>query len=223
MNHGALGSKHRMLRRLAAILTDVYALLSATLIWQFTTGSTDTAGHSLPSVPEPSEAAGMPGDYSAARRAPNDPIALGRLDAPVVLSQFTELRCPFSVTVHRDMMPIVIREYVNKGLVPLAHRIKYFEYLGTVYAAAPEHGHADIFRDDLITFARTSGVPDIERFTAELDDPKQRANVQEAGTRTPKVGVNSVPFFLVGNSALSGAQPIENFQQFLDQALDLAL
>ncbi|HLQ79477.1 MAG TPA: thioredoxin domain-containing protein [Brachybacterium sp.] len=64
------------------------------------------------------------------RRDPDDPRAIGDVDAPVVLVRWTDLRCPSCASFHRD-----------------------------------------VSREDLIAFAETSGVPDMEQFTADLDSP----------------------------------------------------
>ena len=99
---------------------------------------------------------------------------------------------------------------------------KFFEYLKAVYAAAPEHKHPDLPRDKLIAFARKAGVPDISRFTADLNDSQQRAAVQDSTTTAQQLGVTSVPFFVAGKTALAGAQPLDVFRDFLDDALTKA-
>src|SRR5699024_8338091 len=51
------------------------------------------------------------------RRDADDPMAIGDVDAPVVLSEFIDMRCPFCAVVSRDIMPKLIEEYVDTGKV----------------------------------------------------------------------------------------------------------
>lgn len=192
------------------------------------------------SAPRPTESSAR----ELASRDPDDPMAMGDVDAPVVLVQWTDMRCPFCAAVHRDTLPTVVQEYVDEGLVRLevrdvsffgeqsedaavaaraaAEQGKFFEYLDAVYGAAPPTGHPDMPRDALIAFAEQAGVPDIAQFTADLDDPGIRAAARSSTSDAQALGVNAVPFFVAGDVALSGAQPISVFREYLDQALESA-
>ncbi len=198
-----------------------------------------------PSQPPPTQPAqtAEPGEpVEVVRRDPSDTLAIGDLDAPVVLSEWADLRCPYCAKVTTEIMPTVIAEYVDTGKVRLefndvsffgedsttgavalraaAEQGRFAEYLHTVHAAAPaEGGHPDLPREKLIAFATTAGVPDIERFTADLDREDLRQAVESSTLRAQQLGINSVPFFVAGNQAISGAQPIEVFRQLLDAQL----
>ncbi len=192
-----------------------------------------------PESSEPSE------PVDIVRRDPGDTLAIGDIDAPVVLSEWADLRCPYCARVTTEIMPILIAEYVDTGMVRIEfHDVSFFgddsttaavalraaaeqgrfaEYLHTVHAAAPvEGGHPDLPRETLIEFAVTAGVADIDRFTADLDRSDLRAAVDASTAWTQQLGISSVPFFVAGNQAISGAQPIEVFRQFLDEQLAMA-
>ncbi|MBB6099663.1 protein-disulfide isomerase [Deinobacterium chartae] len=178
------------------------------------------------------------------RRAHNDPMAIGDVNAPVVLVLWTDFRCPFCAVFNRQTLPTLIQEYVDTGRVRIevhdvtffgqysqdaavaAHAAgeqgRFFEFMAAVYAEAPEGGHPDFPRDTLIAFARKAGVPDIQRFTADLDRPALVQAVQDNTATAQALGVNSVPFFVAGNIALAGAQPMEVFRSFLEEALKKA-
>lgn len=154
------------------------------------------------------------------------------------------MRCPYCAAVHRETLPTIIDEYVDKGLVRLEVRDvsffgeqsenaavaaraagkqgKFFEYLDAVYEAAPENDHPDLPREKLLSFAEAAGVPDLAQFTADLDDPALHEAAQQSTTDAQRLGVNAVPFFVAGDTALSGAQPLSVFRDFLDQALEKA-
>jgi protein-disulfide isomerase len=189
--------------------------------------------------PAPSASAGS--DLAFVRRDHGDPMAIGAVDAPVVLVEWTDMRCPFCAVFTRDTLPVLIREYVDTGKVRLeVHDVAYFgeqsetaavaaraaglqgrffDFLSTVYDAAPEKGHPELPRVKLVDFARKAGVPDVDRFTADLDDASLRAAARGSNAMAQRLGVTSVPFFVAGDTALSGAQPLPVFRGFLDSAL----
>lgn len=178
------------------------------------------------------------------RRDPADTLAIGDIDAPVVLSEWADLRCPFCAKVTTEVMPVLLAEYVETGKVRLefndvsffgedstaaavalraaAEQGRFAEYLHTVHAAAPAQGHPDLPREILVDFATEAGVPDIDRFTADLDSEDLRAAVEASTARTQQLGITGVPFFVAGDQAISGAQPIEVFRQLLDEQLQAA-
>ena len=232
-----LESKYRLYRRLTAILAVVSVFLGLTLVGQLTLqpAATETSQENTETAEE------APEESSVVRRDPNDKMAIGDVAAPVVLVQFTDLRCPFCAAFHRDTFPTLLKDYVDSGKVRIelndvaffgsesedaavaaraaARQDKFFEYLDAVYEAAPEKGHPDMPQDKLIEFAKAAGVPDIEQFSADLDDPDLRQAAQNSTSVAQSLGVNSVPFFVAGTTAISGAQPLNVFQDFIDQAV----
>lgn len=170
-----------------------------------------------------------------------DPMAIGAIDAPIVLSEWTDYRCPFCAVYSRDTLPQILKEYVDAGKVRIeVHDVaffgdesaraavaaraageqgKYFEFMDAVYQAAPESGHPELPVEELIGFAKAAGVPDLAKFEADMQREDLAAAVQQSTAEAQQLGVTSVPFFAVGGQALSGAQPIENFREFLDQQL----
>ncbi|AZZ56777.1 DsbA family protein [Rathayibacter iranicus] len=175
------------------------------------------------------------------RRDANDPAAIGSVDAPVVLTEWTDLRCPFCAQFGRETFPSIVQDYVDSGKVRVEFRdVAFFgeqseqasvaahaagrqglfaAYLDTVFRAAPESGHPDLPREKLLDFARTAQVPDLARFEADLDDPSLLQAVQQETVSAQRLGVTSVPFFVADGTAISGAQPADHFRSFLDSAL----
>lgn len=224
--------------RIATGAVSVLALfLGVSLVGQLTLGNpeTPTGEPTTSASPHASE------NSDIVRRDADDPMAIGDVDAPVVLVQWTDLRCPFCAAYEQDTFPTIVDEYVETGLVRIEIRDvaffgeqsedaaiaaraagnqgKFFEFLNVVYAAAPANTHADLPRDVLVDFAEEAGVPDMAQFVTDLDDPNLRAQARESTERAQSLGVTAVPFFVAGDTAVSGAQPIEVFRSFLDDAL----
>lgn len=172
------------------------------------------------------------------------PFVIGDPDAPVVLNEWIDMRCPFCALFNNDTLPVLLEEYVEPGKVRIeVHPISFFgeqstagavalraaadqdsfeEYLDVLYAAAPDKGHPDHGRDVLLGFARDAGVPDLDAFEARLDDDLLNSEVHAATSEAQRLGVQAVPFFVVGDQAISGAQPVDTFRALLDQALEQA-
>lgn len=175
------------------------------------------------------------------RNIDGDPMAVGDIDAPVVMSEWTDLRCPFCALVARQTLPVLIQEYVDAGKVRIEFNdVSYFgdqsreaaiaaraagaqgmylEYLETLFAAAPDSGHPDLPRGTLVGFAREAGVPDLEAFTASLDDPDLGRSVDASTANAQTLGISSVPFFVIDGRAVAGAQDTAVFRSVIDQAL----
>lgn len=176
-----------------------------------------------------------------ARRVAGDPMALGAVDAPIVLIEWGDYRCPFCASFANDTLPTVIQEYVDAGLVRFefndvvffgddsaaaavagraaGEQDRFHEYMSVLYAAAPESGHPDMGREKLVAFAETAGVPDLAKFEADLDSPELQQAVAASTAQAQQLGVTSVPFFLVGDQVMAGAQPLDTFRQVLDEQL----
>lgn len=185
--------------------------------------------------------AAAPQQPSLEKRIEDDPMAIGDVNAPVVMTEWVDLRCPYCAVFTRDTLPDVVKEYVDSGKVRIemqdvaffgeeslrasaaaraaAEQGRYFEFIDAVYEAAPESGHAELTAQELIGHARTAGVPDMDRFEKDMARDDLRAAATQATEQASKLGVSGVPFFAVNGQGISGAQPIETFREFLDQAV----
>lgn len=175
------------------------------------------------------------------RRVDGDPLALGAVDAPVIISQWTDYRCPYCALFANQTLPVLLEQYVDSGQVRIEFNDVYFfgddsrdaavaaraaaeqgyyqQFIEVLYAAAPEKGgHPDMPRDLLVSFAEQAGVPDLERFQADLDSPQILARVEESHQQALELGISSVPFFVVGDQAVAGAQPLEVFTELIEAA-----
>lgn len=175
------------------------------------------------------------------RRDETDPLALGKVDAKVVMTNWSDYRCPFCAVWHQRTMP-ALQKYVDDGTLRIEFRDlalfgeqseatavaaraagqqgKFWEYQDAVFAAAPPSGHPDLPREKLIEFARTAGVGDLAAFEAALDDQSLFEAVAADSAEARQLGISGTPFFVVGGQALSGAQPTEVFESVIATELE---
>ncbi|WP_043442006.1 DsbA family protein [Arthrobacter sp. L77] len=201
-------------------------------------GASDTGSSSQGST----DSEGAPLDMS--RRIADDPTALGAVDAPVVLVEYADYRCPFCAVFSRETLPPLVEKYVESGdlrvewrdlpvlggqssMAAVAGRAagnqdKFWEFNEAAFAVAPERGHADLPRERLVELAEESGVPDMAQFEADLDSKELQQSVAEDAQEAAALGATGTPTFLVNDTALIGAQPLETFEEAIEAALKTA-
>ncbi|WP_010542339.1 DsbA family protein [Dietzia alimentaria] len=241
LSRHTLEAKYRRSKILNGVLAAIVVFLGIVVVAQMLPGQSPTSSP----TPAASETTGgeqaTGGDMDFVRREAGDPKAIGDVDAPVVLTEWVDLRCPFCASFSRDTLPTLIEEYVDTGRVRIeftdvayfgaqsgdasvaahaaANQDKYVDFLTAVFNEAPENGHADLTREVLIDFAAKVDMPDLSKFTADLDDPTVRARAEAKTATAQQLGVSAVPFFVAGKTAMSGAQPLDSFREYLDDAL----
>lgn len=178
-----------------------------------------------------------------ARRDADDPMAMGEVDAPVVVIEYADYRCPFCAQWGREVQP-ELRDLVDDGtlriefrdrvifgeeseLVAVAARAAgeqglYWQFHDAVYAAAPPSGHPDLPREMLIGFAEEIGVPDLAQFEEDLDSDELRQRIAADQAEATSLGINSTPTFLVNATPVQGAQPAQVFRQLIERELAAA-
>lgn len=182
------------------------------------------------------------GDH--ARRRAGDPMALGNVDAPVVLLIYEDYACPFCAKFTKEHEPKLKTKYVDTGKVRFEWRDfplfgeesemaaaagqaagkqgKFWEFKTSIHATAPERGHPPLPRQVLLDHARKVGVADMARFEKDMDAPATKTAVTTDATEAERLGFTSTPSFIINGRPLIGAQPIRAFEQVIDQSLAAA-
>ncbi len=179
------------------------------------------------------------------RRDADDVTALGDVDAPVVLIEYADYRCPYCATFSRESFPKLKKKYIDTGKLRLEWRDfpvfgeqsmkgavaaraageqgHYWDYHDAMYEDAPERGHLKITDEKIMGWAKEVGVEDMEQFEKDLDDPglrkKVEADGQEAATQVKATGT---PTFVIGDQRVVGAQPLDVFTDLIDEELAAA-
>lgn len=216
------------------------AITGGALWWGMTQSSrTSTVGAAAGS-----EAPSVPAVPDLARRIPGDPMALGSVHAPVVMVEYADYRCPFCAAFDKDTLPVLVKQYVDTGVLRIewrdfpvfgeqsvdaavagraaAQQGLFWEYHHALYALAPQMGHADLTRQVLIDTAQRVRVPDMNAFTAALDSSQLRSQVLADAGEAQRLGASGTPTFVVGSEPLVGAQPLSVFSQVIEQQRKVA-
>lgn len=188
----------------------------------------------------------MSGDITVVhRKKENDPFAVGAVDAPVVISEFSDFECPFCSRHANVTEPDILKKYVEKGLVRIewndypvngpaaieaakagraaAAQGKFQEFKHELYAASKDiDGHPEFGIEDFMKFAKKAGVADLDKFRQQATDDTYTEVVETATSYASQIGITGTPAFVVGDQFVGGAQPPEAFEQIIQEQLGKA-
>lgn len=175
------------------------------------------------------------------RRIEGDPLAMGNIDAPVVLTEWADYRCPFCSVWAEDVLP-GLQRYIDDGTLRVEFRdlaifgdesIKaataaraageqgqFFEFSHELFSALPNEGHPDI-PDELVYGIVADLGLDRAAFEADWADPAHREAVVADSAEANRFRVTSTPSFVIGSQFVSGAQPLSTFEQIIEEQLAL--
>ena len=179
---------------------------------------------------------------NSARRDPNDPFAVGAVDAPVVIAEFTDWDCPFCIRHAVQTEPELIKEYVDTGYVRIewndmpingdaahaaaragraaAEQGKFADYKKAYFAEAGQvEGHPGYGIEDFVRFAEAAGVPDIDKFREDAESDKYDDAIAQALDYAQGLGISGTPGFIVNDEFIGGALPVEDFRKVINGEL----
>ncbi|MFJ8210181.1 DsbA family protein [Streptomyces sp. NPDC096033] len=173
-----------------------------------------------------------------ARREAGDKLAVGRTDAPVVLIEYSDFKCGYCAKFARDTEPELVKKYVADGTLRIEWRN--FPIFGAESEAAARAawaaGQQDRFtafhaaayaegakakgfgEDRLVELAREAGVPDLDRFKADMAGEQAAAALRRDREEGYRIGVQSTPSFLVNGQPIAGARPLDVFTTAIARA-----
>ncbi|MFF8269945.1 DsbA family protein [Streptomyces sp. NPDC016562] len=204
--------------------------------WQATApAEKGSGGSSAAASPRTDPAAAL---KALARREPGDKLAVGRADAPVVLIEYSDFKCGYCGKFARDTEPALVKKYVENGTLRIEWRN--FPIFGADSEAAAkaawaagqqdrfEQFHAAAYAEGakekgfagprLVELAQQAGVPDLERFSADMAGEQAAAALKKDQDEGYRIGVTSTPSFLVNGKPIAGAQPLDAFTTAIAQA-----
>ncbi len=184
---------------------------------------------------------GMQARLAAARRIPGDPLALGRPDAPVVISEWGDFQCPFCRSYTLNTEPSLVRQYVDSGRVRLewhdfaylgpesvlaaraaraaGRQGRFWQYHDALYRQQGRENSGTVTDASLVATARGLRL-DVARFQRDYADPAIAAQVSADQERGAALGVTGVPSFIIGGQMIFGAEPLATFHQVIDAVGD---
>jgi protein-disulfide isomerase len=164
---------------------------------------------------------------------PANAPAMGPANAPITIVAFTDYQCPYC---HRaqNTMDQILTQYAGK--VRLVHRDfpleghaqafpaaraawcageqgKFWEYYKSLMSVSGDMAEADLL-------GRAEGLKlDSAAFKTCAASDRHDAAIREGADAGARLGVTGTPGYFINGRMLTGAQPIEQFQQVIDSEL----
>ncbi|GHJ59804.1 hypothetical protein NOK12_23220 [Nocardioides sp. OK12] len=177
------------------------------------------------------------------RREKGDPMALGDVDAPVVMVSYSEFQCPFCGKFARDTEPELVEKYVEDGTLRIEWRDfpylgqesataalagraaaaqgRFWEFHDAMYADQPSPNSGAIDQDYLDAVAEDIGL-DVADFRRDMSSPQAQQAMADDFTEGQRIGVTGTPAFIINGQPVIGAQPTATFEQVIEDAADAA-
>lgn len=177
----------------------------------------------------------------AAKNDPDDPLAVGPIDAPVVVQVYMDYQCPYCAGAAMTIDPVLkeaadngeVRiEYNNYpvlgehsvlaalGSIAAAGQGKFMEYHDYIFAALDSDEPVALDFEGVVAVAEAVGVADLDTFRETMMSQEAAAAVvADATTAIDDLGIRYVPAYFVGYSFLD----IEGDAQYARHAIDLEL
>lgn len=161
----------------------------------------------------------------------DDDPALGPADAPIVMVEFSDFRCPYCGRFYADTLQPLLERY--EGQIRLVYRD--FPVVGGALAAeaaecADDQGafwdyhdtlftnQSDLSETALISYAGQLDL-DVETFTACLQGHVHQEEIQNDFLDGRSYNVTGTPTFFINGRRLIGARPLVVFQEMIDGIL----
>lgn len=173
------------------------------------------------------------------RRDPQDPLAVGEVDAPVVLVVFGDYQCghcaSWSTHTMRDL-----QEHVDDGTLRIEWRDlnifgepsvraalagwaagkqgAFLEYHHALFPDGQPRSPEQLTEHALVTLAGELGL-DTEQFAADMHSPEAKDAIAQNQQLGYSLGASSTPAFMLDRRPMLGDQPAEVFERGIEQAL----
>lgn len=173
----------------------------------------------------------VPSEVNVERREDGDPLALGPVDAPVVMVRYTDFQCAFCALWTEQTLP-ELAEYIDAGQLRLETRDiavfgpdsrraalaayaaglqgEYYEFADALFADGQVPAPSALTDAALEDAASRLGL-DLTRFNDDRSSAEVETAVERNITEAQDHGVFSTPSFLIGGEPIVGSQPTEVF------------
>lgn len=180
-----------------------------------------------------------PEKIDAERHDPEDPLAMGALDAPVTIVMFSDFQCPFCALWTTQTLP-ELTPYIDEDEVRVEWRDlavfgddsrraayagyaaglqgKYLEFTQTLFDGGDSPSASALSDDALEELAGDLGL-DVDKFNADRTGEEVEEAVEANFAEGEELGVFSTPAFLVNGRPIIGAQPTETFIEAVEAEL----
>lgn len=168
----------------------------------------------------------------------DDDAFLGEKDAPVTIVEFSEYQCPYCKRHIDQVVPQIMKKYVDTGKVKYIFRDfplefhsnampaalaaecagdegddKYFEMHDALFA-----NQAELSEEKIKELAKEIRL-DMNQFNKCFDNETHKKEIEKDIEDGKTAGVTGTPAFIINGWGLTGAQPFSEFEKLIEQEL----
>ena len=160
---------------------------------------------------------------------------LGKPEAPIAITEYASLTCPHCARFHKETLPKIKAEFIDKGKAKLIFRDfpfdglalraaalaryappeRYFAVLDTLFQQQESWSRAKDPLAALGNIGKLAGMSQASVDACFKDTKLMDAIVQVRLDGEKTHGVDSTPTFIIGGKKISGAEPFETFDKLL--------
>ena len=169
----------------------------------------------------------------------DDDAAMGDESAKVTIVEFSDFECPYCARFHKDTLPQLESDYIDKGKVrfvyrdfPLSFHKDSKEASMAAECARKQGGDKLFFKyhDTLYENQASFGTDNFKKWAADLglntsefddclDNKTTESEVDKDFSDGSSYGVSGTPAFFVNGRIVTGAQPFSVFKTLIDEEL----
>jgi len=168
-----------------------------------------------------------------------DDKVMGDANAPVTMIEYASLTCPHCAHFANDVLPQIKTTYIDTGKLKLVYRdfplneaalrgalltrcVPPQNYFGMVELLFRNQDSWAFNADpvaELKKIAAAGGIDEAKFDDCLKDKATTDAIIARAQEGQDKYGVSSTPYFFINGRKISGAQPFEDFDKIIKEAL----
>ena len=156
---------------------------------------------------------------------------LGDANAPITLVEFTDFECPFCSRANTTIHELMTKNPGKFKLIFKHNPLSFHKHANAAHRAAEAAGMQGKFwemydllfanqkkleQSDLENYASQIGL-DIAKFKADMESEIIQKRIADDLKQGETAGVKGTPHFFMNGTRISGAQPLEKFQEALDK------
>ena len=170
-----------------------------------------------------------------------DGLSIGDREAPVVLIDYGDLRCPYCAKWMKEVEPELVDKYVRTGKLRIEFRNMVLfgkqSMLGAravmaaaqqgagyslarkIYSTMPTQGHGTITLNLVRDWAKELQIKDIDTFMKDAQSTKFDEKINASKQEAHSMGFQSVPAFLINGYPIVGARDTQTYIDAIESAI----